>query len=446
MHPIHELSSLVALSEFDLFGVPPTQLTVERDIQTEHRPISTLNNSSSPIEFEIHTGIDEYIQMRECELYFRIRINLAKSFSASDAKVVADDWKKISPVNYLLHSMIKQVSVKIGQTQVNSSSGNYPYIAYIDALTSLSLEVKRSYLTGALWYKDKAGSMEAYNENRSKLIRPNGSDSSKGCELELVGKLHLDLGFQDRALLGGVKLGITIIPNDPEFYLLYDKSLVPTVDILDACLYIHRSKVNSAVVQAHHRALQTATAKYFINRKEVKPFTIQTGTLDAYLNNVQNGVLPRRVIVGFVSNAAFNGSNELNPFNFKNYSIKHIACHLDGTQFPLRPYTPDFNRKKYMREYFGLFEATNQTGNRVNIDISREEYYDGYTLFGFNFAPDLAEGCDKSGYVSPIKYGTLRLEVKFNYFLPEEVTALVFCEFDSLIEIPLSREAIKNFN
>jgi hypothetical protein len=75
MHPIHELSSLVALSEFDLFGVPPTQLTVERDIQTEHRPISILNNSSPPIEFEIHTGIDEYIQMRECELNLHIRIN-----------------------------------------------------------------------------------------------------------------------------------------------------------------------------------------------------------------------------------------------------------------------------------------------------------------------------------------------------------------------------------
>jgi hypothetical protein len=164
------------------------------------------------------------------------------------------------------------------------------------------------------------------------------------------------------------------------------------------------------------------------------------------LNNVQNGVLPRRVIVGFVSNEAFNGNNELSPFNFKNYSIKHIACYLDRTQFLLRPYTPDFNKKKYMGEYFGLFEATNQTGNRVNIDISREEYYDGYTPFGFNFAPDLAEGCDKSGYVSPIKYGTLRLEFKFNYFLPEDVTALVFCEFDSLIKIPLSREAIKNFN
>jgi len=60
--------------------------------------------------------------------------------------------------------------------------------------------------------------------------------------------------------------------------------------------------------------------------------------------------------VGFVSNEAYNGHNELNPFNFKNYSLRHIACYLDGTQYPQRPYTPDFTNKKYIREYFGLLK------------------------------------------------------------------------------------------
>ncbi len=31
-----------------------------------------------------------------------------------------------------------------------------------------------------------------------------------------------------------------------------------------------------------------------------------------------NCMLPRRVIVGFVSNEAFNGNNEMNPFHFWN--------------------------------------------------------------------------------------------------------------------------------
>jgi hypothetical protein len=67
---------------------------------------------------------------------------------------------------------------------------------------------------------------------------------------------------------------------------------------------------------------------------------------------------------------------------------------------PLLPYYPDFNKKKYIREYFGLFEAANQTGKKADIAISQEEFGDGFTLFGFNFTPDLAEGCTRSGYVS----------------------------------------------
>ncbi len=150
--------------------------------------------------------------------------------------------------------------------------------------------------------------------------------------------------------------------------------------------------------------------------------------------------------LGFVSNEAFNGKNDLNPYYFFHYGIRHIACDFDGNQYPLRPYSPNFNKKKYIREYFGSFEAENQSGKNVDIGITREEYGDGFTLFGFNFAPDLAEGCTRSGYASPSRYGSLRIEVKFNQALKEAITAVVFCEFDSLIELPLSRVAIKNFN
>jgi len=445
MSTIHELSSVVTLSEYDLFGVPPTQLTVERDIQTEHRPISTITDALSPIQFEINTGIDEYIQIRDCEIFICMRVNLAKTNLATDQKVKTEDWKKICPVNNLLPSMIKQINVSIGNTIVFSTR-HYSYMAYTDVLTSYGSQAKRTHLTGALWYKDKTGSMNEINEQRSKLIRPDGDDLTKGCDLELIDPLRIGFFTQNRAILGGVTMSITIYPNDPKFYLMYDSSLVPTVEILDACLYVHRAKVNPAIVEAHHRALGIATAKYFITDKEPKFFTIQKGSLDHSINNAQTGLLPRRVLIALVSNEAQNGHNLYNPYYFKNYSLRYIACFLDGTQFPQRPYTPDFNKKKYIREYYGLFEALNQTGFNSNIDITREEFYDGYTIFAFNFAPDLAEGCTRSGYVSPRKYGTLRIEFKFNHPLAETVSAFVYCEYDSLIEIPLSRVAIKKPN
>lgn len=444
---IHELSSVIALPELDLFGVPPTQHSIIRDVQSEHRPISSLNNSTSPIQFEIRSGEDEYIQFRECELYMRVRVNLDKvPANTGKAVVTADDWDKISTANYLLHSMIKQVTVTIGNTLVTSTSRFYPYRAMFEALLNHSYEAQSTTLSQSLFYKDQSDDMDGLNSRRSKFLTPNSSDITKGREIELIGKLHIDLTFQDRALLGGSNITVTVYPNDPKFYLKYDNSLLPTVEFLDSCLYIHRSKVSPSIVEAHKKALKINNAKYFICRKEVKSFIINKGTMDGFINNVESGPLPRRIAVACVSNEAFNGHNKLNPFNFKNYNIKNITCYIDGMPYPARGYQPEFNNGKYAREYFGLFEAYNQTGYTSHINITAEEYKNGYTIFGFNFAPDLAEGCNNIGYVSPIKYGTLRVEIKFNKALEETINVIVFCEYDSLIELPESREAVKTFN
>jgi hypothetical protein len=61
MEAIHELSSVAPLSEFDLWGVPPTQITVERDTEMEYRPLSTVD-LNSPITFMLTTPVGEYLK------------------------------------------------------------------------------------------------------------------------------------------------------------------------------------------------------------------------------------------------------------------------------------------------------------------------------------------------------------------------------------------------
>src|SRR6266581_3939221 len=101
MSIINSMSSIVVNPDMDLFGVPPTQLTVERDLLTEHRPISIIN-SNSIIQFNIQSGLDEYIQLRECLFYLKIKVNIKKADSSAVAET---DWEKLAPVNYLLHSI-----------------------------------------------------------------------------------------------------------------------------------------------------------------------------------------------------------------------------------------------------------------------------------------------------------------------------------------------------
>ena len=119
MDTIHQLSHATPLPEFDIFGVPGTQTTVMRDLVTEHRPISSVE-SSSVIQFEIPTSTDEYVRFDETELYIKAKFDI-KQETDKDGKNIAKNWYSVSPINYLLHSMIKQIDVFIGDKLVSAS-------------------------------------------------------------------------------------------------------------------------------------------------------------------------------------------------------------------------------------------------------------------------------------------------------------------------------------
>src|SRR5277367_6591333 len=215
MNTFHKLSNITPHPDFDLFGVPPTQLTIERDVQTEHRPISVLN-SASIIQFVIHSAVDEYIQLRDTLLKMRIKINLKKK---DNTNVVEDDWKKIAPTNYLLQSLFSYVNLEIDNKPVTMSPHTNAYKAYFDSILGFTKDARNSYLSAAGFYEDTT-SKSTFTEAQSKLIRPNTvTVAGDGKSLELMGKLHLDLAYQPRALLGGVTLKLTFVPNDSNFYL-----------------------------------------------------------------------------------------------------------------------------------------------------------------------------------------------------------------------------------
>jgi hypothetical protein len=346
MSVIHELSQATPLPELDIFGVPPTQTSIERTYTTEHRPIAALDSSAS-IQFEIHTGIDEYIQFRDTELYLRLKIKLHK---ANAQAIVESDWDKVSPVNYLLHSLFKQVDVEIGDKQITLSPQTYAYRSYFEGLLGFKDDAKKSYLSAALWSNDSP--KDKPDANLSAVFKTTSAVSK---EVELMGKLHLDITFQERALLGGSTVILRLHPHAPTFYLMVnDENIKPKVEFTEASLFVQRAKVSPLVVEAHNQALTMSPAKYPITHCQVKTFTINNGTIDAMIDNIVSGQMPRRAYVALVPNDAYNGTYTKNPYNFKHYDVNFIACYLDGVQYPTKAYQSDFEKKLYIREMVGL--------------------------------------------------------------------------------------------
>lgn len=428
---LHELSSALPLPEFDLFGVPPTQTMVDRDLLTEHRAIATLEPSSF-IQFEIPTAIDEYLRFDDMYIYMKVK---PKCSPINGEKTV--DWSKIGVVNNLLHSAIKQV-VFIGDTQITSSPSTYSFRAYFDTFLGYYNDAKTSHLSQALWFNDE-------NDKMPNAVISKTQKYINGNEKELMGKLHLDMTYQSKLLLGGCKTTVRLLLNDPKFYFLTQDGYMPDMQFNDAALFVHRARVNPKLVEAHNMALQVATAKYFITHVKVKACTIQSGTFEANIDNVHSGQHVRRIFVAFVRNDAYCGDYAKNPFYFENCKINQICAFLDGVQYPSKSFTHDFDNNLNIRELHSLYESLNMLNTDATINVNRDNYSNGNTIFGFNFAPDLSNGCGSTGHLNPIKCGALRLQVRFKEALTIPMTALVYCEFDKVIEVDASRNGLIDF-
>jgi hypothetical protein len=441
MAKIHELSSLTMLPELDLFEVPPTQAAVEKSIMSEYRPLNSLSKTTSSIFFHVNSGMDEYINLDKTQLYLKAQVTL-KKYNAQNTLVdtVKSDWDHCIPVNNLLHSMIKQLKLSIGDKQITASPQTYAYRALFEKRFGYSNDAKKAHLTSALYYDD--------NAKRASFISPSGT--SGGGELgkpcELMDKLHFDFGFQNKYLLGGCRLSFELFLNEPKFYLK-TKDLqtngyyLPTVEILDACLYIYKAKLYAPIAQAHQLALEKGPAKYPFTHSRVKTHTINPGTMDEIIDHVHIGQMPRRIFVALVSHEAFNGSLITNPYYFQNFNLNYMAAFIDGEQYPTRAYQPNFTSGEYLREYLGFCNAANQNSTDSTLCLSREAWKDGNTIFGFNFAPDLSDGCGATEHVNHLRYGTLGLHLKFSIPFASPVTVIIFCEFDKLMELNNLRNA-----
>lgn len=437
---LHTHSSECLKSELDLFSLPPTQTSIENSQWIYYKPVTSLADDA-PIEFVIPGHGEDYLDLAHTMLSLRIRVETEKTGAPNAPE------PKVGPVNHLLHSMFNQIDVYFNQKLVSPPNNAYAYRAYIEALLNYASPAKTSHLTSSLWDADipdfMDGTLDSENPNgalarRARYIRG-------GRALDLIGHLHCDVFNQDKFLINGVEVRMRLIRSKDSFCLM-EATTASKIRILDASLLVRRAKISPGVLLAHARMLSKSTAKYPLTRVEIKTFTIHSGLVGESIDNVILGQLPKRLIVGFVDNRAFNGDKKLNPFNFKNFGINFFSLYVDGMQIPSRPLQPSFSRNEplYVEAYHTLFSGTGIHFLNEGNSISRDDYSKGYCLFAFDLTPDLSANC--AGHWNLVKHGSLRLEVRFENALPVTINCIVYAEFDNVLEIDSSRQVIVDFS
>ena len=323
--------------------------------------------------------------------------------------------------------------VQLNDRQVSSSSNTYAYRAYLETLLNYGKPAKKSQMTASLWYKDTATKMDtARADNIGFTKRTTFTAQSK--TVDLFGRIHADLFHQEKLLITGVGMHIKMIRSKTPFVLMTNEGAASyKVRIERAILHVKKVKVANAIALAHAKALEYGNAKYPLQRVECKTFSVPSGGHDVIQEKIFTGQLPTRVVVGCVDNDAFNGVFKKNPFNFQNYKITRISLHVDGEE--KCPLTCDFETGRIAQAYMSLFSSTEKAFKDEDIDISREDYTSGYSLFCFDLTPDLGE----SDHFSLIKSGNVRLAINFAYELVRTINVIVYAEFQNVLEIDRNR-------
>lgn len=420
----------VGKSELDLFTVSPTQTSITSTQYIRYFPTTSLT-AGGPVDFNINVGEERYIDLQKTFLYLKCRV-----LKGSRQAITGDNQDAyVFPVNYPIASMFKSVEVYLENKLVSSTDTMYPYRALYEQLLSYNQAQKSEQMAMGLYFPEEGDldettkDADGLKENTSAMKRLTLTKNS--IPFELIGRIHNDLFNQPKLIPGKYNMKLKMFRHSANFFLMSRNNQTDIIAIDEAILFLCTKEVVPSVREGHAIGLQTSTIKFPIRRTEMKFFTRSAGSSDISEPNLTSGPIPRRVIFGLVESNAFNGERIKNPFNFKHFNLQNIKLKVNNKLLPYEEIKLDFGNDNFFQGYFTLFNGTNRLFNDSSIGITRDMYANGYALYVFDLSPDQSE----TDTLSVLNEGTVGLYLSFRAALPRAVVAVVYLEYDSLIEI-----------
>ena len=359
-----------------------------------------------------------------------------------DGTAVGDDVDDLGPVNNWMHSMFSDVKLSLNDKLVTDTNNTYPYRAFLENLLNYGTQAKESQLTSVFWYKDTAGHMDARTTD-NKGFKKRFDLTSESKTVDLTGRLHLDMSFQERYILNGVEVKIELIRHKDAFHLMAGSNDYKC-KLRDVALMVRKVKISPSVGLAHAKALEKGAAKYLIRRVLIKTCIVSAGSMSMNRENLFLG----KIWVRSPSDCSW-ASSTATPTTATPRKIPSISNTRTSISWPQLGRTFDTRstfhprlcqreiRQVFRKLVFGNGKLYQDEGNQTD----RSEYSQGYALYGFDLTPEPSDG----EYFHLVKKGNLRLKIKFSTALAASVNAVVYTEFDNLVEIDKNRNVIFDF-
>ena len=436
-------------SELDLFSVPATQVAVEHSQWNEFQLKNSMaNTEDASYEFQISAN-PQMLQLSKNYLLIEARITdasgnpiKAKSRNATDTADVDNPYT--GPIQALGKTFIKQVKVYLNGTECFDSGPHYAYRAFLETELSFGWESKSTLLTASGYEGDTlVGNTVDDVRNTGFLARC--APYRDGNYVQLMSPLHCDLFQQDRYLINNIDVRIVIYRNTNKFCLL--NFTTPDeeykLEIRSMRLFMKSVDVLKSISLGLEKTLKMYSVKYPVRRVDVRTQFVSEGRRSTPENSLYNGIIPRRMIIGCVSAAAYHGNLGKSPFQFGNFDLTDIYINAGGVIIPSKRFALDFKNNMFTRAYVQLFEGLGIAGEDTGNMITLSKFKNSHCLHCFDLS---ATEDDTGNNWNVARTGSTSIQLDFGTPIPDGgIFVIVLSEFDSLLTVDAHRNVFADY-
>uniref|UniRef100_A0A914MBK8 Uncharacterized protein n=2 Tax=Meloidogyne incognita TaxID=6306 RepID=A0A914MBK8_MELIC len=416
----------------DFFQIPPTNVSISSSKVFEILPSNPLTDT--PYHFKIHSS-QNYIDLSKCYLFTEFRI---RKESANGTWVNLGENDNVAPIQLIGHTFINNMRISINGREVFNSNSLMAYKSYLSHELSFSAGAKGSHLNASGYYGDNGLNLQSGPGFTSRKTRFGRSNTA-----QFMAKIDADLFNQPLYLINQCEIDIEILPNESRFVLIAPPTApgIPQTnryqfEVINCKLYVKKVDIMDGLALDIAKKLDMRPARYAIRKTMMKPLFISQGRYEFNANLFMDQI-PRRVILGLVSNSDYVGAIDRSPFNFQPFNMREISIIANGRSYPQAPYDLDFPNGKFARAFNDMNEAIGFANSLESNGITFEQYAYTHCIFVFNLTNS---GEDQSGLFDLIRNGTTAVNIKFSQPIPEGgVMLIVMGEADSLIMLDKNR-------
>ena len=365
-HPNSEDSTRSEL----VMTVPPTDVSVLKTEWEYVYPANSPKKNDDPLVFTVTSDGSSYYDYFNSQLYVRAKITNHDKTNLATAELAA-------PTNAFFHAWISDIENEINNVNVSKFGSLSPYVGYLTNLLGSSPDQKQNELQNILFYPPKQADTFTAKTDPTCGFTKRAKLAQESKVFEMIGKLPIDICYQNKYLPPSAKVKITLRRSLAQFCIDANKEeiggSIPGCPfryvIEEAVLIVPKHKVDEKAIVNHGKLV------YPVCSPNVKTYTISSGNISHIAPSFINGNLPQQIYIGLVSNSAFNGNVKKSPFNFQHFGMQSISLSINGQDQVYKTIHYDFVNDKYLEGLATLKDAA--VNPSLGNGLCRENFLNG---------------------------------------------------------------------